>query len=248
MSPEYSLSEAGLFTLEELLDFQNHELEKGRTVEKIWITERQANHLANTFADIKQIKTGMKLVDFWNAPKVPITMESLNGIEIGIELKPTPYNEDKEWVRTSSSDNDTGTGKLPHVNPPTHPKGLAYTPPSPAVHIDLPTPVTPETKETIDQLLDQTFAYGVDWTEYKDKSEHDHDTSMFAAKIKAQQKQALKKAIESYITQRELQSQIKILEKAHRLDGQMDYDNETDEYIDTLIDSLKAQLGESNDI
>jgi hypothetical protein len=46
-------------------------------------------------------------------------------------------------------------------------------------------------RDKLEKLLDQIFAYGVDWTEHKDKSEYDHDTSMFAAKIKAQHKEAL---------------------------------------------------------
>ena len=48
---------------------------------------------------------------------------------------------------------------------------------------------------TLDDRLTKIFAYGIDWTEYKDKSEYDHDTSMFAAKIKAQHKKALEQAI-----------------------------------------------------
>lgn len=49
--------------------------------------------------------------------------------------------------------------------------------------------------EKVEELLDSTFAYGVDWTEYKDKSEHDHETSVFASKIKAQQKEAIKQKL-----------------------------------------------------
>lgn len=58
----------------------------------------------------------------------------------------------------------------------------------------------PDTTNELDELLNKTFAYGVDWTEYKDKSEQDHDTSMFAAKIKAQQKEALKQELLVLIT------------------------------------------------
>lgn len=39
--------------------------------------------------------------------------------------------------------------------------------------------------KTVDEVLNTIFSYGLDWTEYKDKSDYDHDTSMFAAKIKA---------------------------------------------------------------
>ena len=61
---------------------------------------------------------------------------------------------------------------------------------------------------SLDEILDRIFAYGVDWTEYKDKSEYDYDTSMFAAKIKAQHKEALKQELQTYITKREREARV----------------------------------------
>jgi hypothetical protein len=86
MTDEYNLKGAGFFTVEDLLDFQHAESEKGLTVRKIWITPQQANNLVNDFADLKTETTGKKLVDFWNAPVLPIEIETLHGIQIGIEL------------------------------------------------------------------------------------------------------------------------------------------------------------------
>ncbi len=85
MSDEYDLSEAGMFTELELLDFNASEQEKGRTVRKIWITKRQENYLANSIHKVKPKKTGKYLVDFWNEPLQQITLTSVHGIEIGID-------------------------------------------------------------------------------------------------------------------------------------------------------------------
>lgn len=83
---EYGLVEAGEFTVADLLDFQRSELEKGREVRKVWITERQAAALVNEVEGKRpQVKTGQKLVDFWNAPKTLKTPESIHGIEVGID-------------------------------------------------------------------------------------------------------------------------------------------------------------------
>jgi hypothetical protein len=37
---------------------------------------------------------------------------------------------------------------------------------------------------TLDDRLTKVIAYGVDWTEFKDKSEEDHTVSTYAGKIK----------------------------------------------------------------
>lgn len=39
--------------------------------------------------------------------------------------------------------------------------------------------------EQIRKIITRLFAYGVDWTELKDKSTDDHEVSTFAAKIKS---------------------------------------------------------------
>lgn len=85
MSDEYNLTEAGAFTENDLLEFRNAEFEKSKTVRKIWITQHQANHLANSIEGNKPIKTGNKLIDFWNAPNYRNRLKTVHGIEIGIE-------------------------------------------------------------------------------------------------------------------------------------------------------------------
>jgi hypothetical protein len=52
---------------------------------------------------------------------------------------------------------------------------------------------------TLDNLLDEMFAYGIDWTEYKDKSEHDHEVSTYAGKIKSELKESFKASLIEYI-------------------------------------------------
>lgn len=82
---EYKLTEAGAFNEKDLLEFIEAEQEKGRTVRKIWITRLQANHLVNSVEGVKPKLTGKKLVDFWNAPKTPIKLKTIHGVEVGIE-------------------------------------------------------------------------------------------------------------------------------------------------------------------
>lgn len=38
----------------------------------------------------------------------------------------------------------------------------------------------------LDDIFNPIFAYGVDWTENRDKSPEDHDVSVFAGKIKGE--------------------------------------------------------------
>lgn len=86
MSDEYNLSEAGAFGEVDLLEFVEHEREKGNTVRRIYITRRQAMHLVNEIHGKKpESKTGKKLVDYWEAPKTPITLKTIHGIEVEIE-------------------------------------------------------------------------------------------------------------------------------------------------------------------
>lgn len=85
-SDEYNLKEAGMFDVVDLLEFQDYELEQGHKVRKVWITAKQANHLVNSFADVKIRRTGKKLVDYWHTPTLPIEIETLHGIEIGVEV------------------------------------------------------------------------------------------------------------------------------------------------------------------
>jgi len=54
---------------------------------------------------------------------------------------------------------------------------------------------------TLDEILDGVFAYGIDWTEHKDKSEHDHEVSTFAGKIKDELKETAKQQIQALITE-----------------------------------------------
>lgn len=51
------------------------------------------------------------------------------------------------------------------------------------------------TPDPIKTILDQIFAYGIDWTEFKDKSENDHEVSTYAGKIKDELKAQLTQAI-----------------------------------------------------
>lgn len=85
MTNEYKLTETGAFNENDLLEFQQAELDKGRIVRKIWITQIQANHLANSIEGNKPVKTGKKLVDFWNAPNYRSRLKTVHGIEIGVE-------------------------------------------------------------------------------------------------------------------------------------------------------------------
>ena len=65
---------------------------------------------------------------------------------------------------------------------------------------------TPNIDDELDNLLDSTFAYGVDWTEYKDKSDTDHEVSTYAGKIKDEMKAKLKQAITNKIKEAELEA------------------------------------------
>jgi CRISPR/Cas system-associated endoribonuclease Cas2 len=49
--------------------------------------------------------------------------------------------------------------------------------------------------------LDKIFAYGIDWTEYKDKSENDHQVSTFAGKIKEELKDELVAKIKALVVE-----------------------------------------------
>lgn len=55
--------------------------------------------------------------------------------------------------------------------------------------------------ESLREILDKTFAYGIDWTEYKDKSDHDHEVSTFAGKIKDELKEALIAKIKALVVE-----------------------------------------------
>ena len=85
MTDEYDLSDAGAFSVTDLLEFQQSELEKGRTIRKIWITRLQANHLVNSIKGYRPKKTGMRLVDFWNLPRETVKLTNIHGIEIGVD-------------------------------------------------------------------------------------------------------------------------------------------------------------------
>lgn len=52
---------------------------------------------------------------------------------------------------------------------------------------------------SVDELLGRIFAYGIDWQEFKDTSEHDHDVSTFAGKIKAEMKDELQSQLHSLL-------------------------------------------------
>jgi len=102
----------------------------------------------------------------------------------------------------------------------------------------------------LDKILGKIFAYGVDWTEYKDKSEYDHNTSMFAAKIKAQQKEALKQELLALLHQygaSERKSELELIELA-----QQDYDKWSGFCMDDTSDfgnyimQRKAKLTQSD--
>jgi hypothetical protein len=93
---------------------------------------------------------------------------------------------------------------------------------------------------TLDNLLDKTFAYGIDWTEYKDKSEHDHDTSMFAAKIKAQHKEALKASLIDYIESL-IPEKYTPAEMMAGVDDSADYREGYNQAIDTMRAKLKGK-------
>lgn len=84
---DYKLTEAGFFTLTDLLDFKNYEWAKGNRVKKIWLTKRQLGALVSEIVppDEPRKVTGMKLVDFWSAPKPPVVVDEIEGIEIGVE-------------------------------------------------------------------------------------------------------------------------------------------------------------------
>jgi predicted ATP-grasp superfamily ATP-dependent carboligase len=97
----------------------------------------------------------------------------------------------------------------------------------------------------LDELLDQIFAYGVDWTEYKDKSEYDHDTSMFAAKIKAQQKEALKQAIQALIEEEKTKLLNELIEEAEEYEkwvGTSQANGHATTIKATPIDSIKRRI------
>lgn len=53
--------------------------------------------------------------------------------------------------------------------------------------------------KSMDELLGEIFAYGIDWTEHKDKSEHDHEVSTYAGKIKDELKESLKSSLYSLL-------------------------------------------------
>lgn len=57
-------------------------------------------------------------------------------------------------------------------------------------------------QDDIVAVLDSIFAYGIDWTEFKDKSENDHSVSMFAGKIKSELKDELTKTLTELIAKR----------------------------------------------
>jgi len=59
-----------------------------------------------------------------------------------------------------------------------------------------------DSTDELDKVLDSIWAYGVDWTEHKDESEHDLKVSTYAAKIKKDMKQEFKAALQSLIEDR----------------------------------------------
>lgn len=71
--------------------------------------------------------------------------------------------------------------------------------PEPLANTDAANP--PEAiEDKLNKLLDSTFAYGVDWTEFRDKSGTDHEVATYATKIKAEMKAKLKETIQAIIT------------------------------------------------
>ena len=47
-------------------------------------------------------------------------------------------------------------------------------------------PNTKPIRAEIEKILRTSFAYGIDWTEYREKQENDHDIAVYAGKIKAE--------------------------------------------------------------
>jgi len=87
MFSEYNLTKAGEFTEPDLLDFIASEAEKGNTVEAVTITSKQLALLLSGMGIDKPIKkTGKKLVDFWNTPKIPDDrVHTIHGVRILLE-------------------------------------------------------------------------------------------------------------------------------------------------------------------
>jgi hypothetical protein len=55
----------------------------------------------------------------------------------------------------------------------------------------------------VDKILNPIFAFGIDWEEFRDKSDKDHEVSTFAGKIKSDLKAEVKQAILTLIAEAE---------------------------------------------
>jgi len=95
-----------------------------------------------------------------------------------------------------------------------------------------------------DELLGRIFAYGIDWQEFKDTSEHDHDVSTFAGKIKAEMRDELKSQLHSLLISKLPEK--KILEGYESPWGWTisDEDRDSKEGYNSALDDVKAVLAE----
>jgi hypothetical protein len=66
------------------------------------------------------------------------------------------------------------------------------------------------------EIITRLFAYGVDWTEYRDTSLQDHDVSTYAAKIKSEFANEVANEITTLIS-----TAVREAEEMARLDGQL---------------------------
>ena len=83
---DYSLKDAGIFSLTDLLDFQAHQASIGKEVNSIAITGRQAGALQNEIEGLSPPKpTGKKLVDYWYLPTSQVEIETIEGIKVYVE-------------------------------------------------------------------------------------------------------------------------------------------------------------------